>query len=319
GDGPRVAQHGNRAQAHLGGHSRPEAGGRDRRLRLHRRNLRRELRELRPGLERHPGGCRRSRLPAYPRRDPAGNSHRDNARPQVAMELPLAFIGWFFTLASAGALVLGAALIAMLATAGDRGRHADPDSGHRDLRRDHRDPAQPRGDESVFLTGSGFQVSVAFLLLKMRDLHHARGHELDAEDELVLPELAVAQRDLAHLELHTLAHQILYARVEGPEAVPRPLHEEIDAVSVGHRNELRFGIDLEMVVDVAQALGRLLQATVEVIHGLFLRPGGGPRKEQHEDGEQFRCESHGMLLSQSSTPLTLREPARIRKSADGET
>ena len=35
------------------------------------------------------------------------------------MELSLAFIGWFFTLTSAGALVLGAALIAMLATAGD--------------------------------------------------------------------------------------------------------------------------------------------------------------------------------------------------------
>jgi len=35
------------------------------------------------------------------------------------MELSLAFIGWFFTLTSAGAIVLGAALIAMLATAGD--------------------------------------------------------------------------------------------------------------------------------------------------------------------------------------------------------
>src|SRR2546428_3865546 len=35
------------------------------------------------------------------------------------MELPLAFVGWFFTLTSAGAIVLGAALIVMLATAGD--------------------------------------------------------------------------------------------------------------------------------------------------------------------------------------------------------
>ena len=35
------------------------------------------------------------------------------------MELSLAFIGWFFTLASAGALALAAALIWMLATAGD--------------------------------------------------------------------------------------------------------------------------------------------------------------------------------------------------------
>jgi hypothetical protein len=35
------------------------------------------------------------------------------------MELSLAFIGWFFTLTSAGALLLGAALIWMIATAGD--------------------------------------------------------------------------------------------------------------------------------------------------------------------------------------------------------
>ena len=35
------------------------------------------------------------------------------------MELSLAFIGWFFTLTSVGALALGAALIFMLARAGD--------------------------------------------------------------------------------------------------------------------------------------------------------------------------------------------------------
>ena len=35
------------------------------------------------------------------------------------MELPLAFIGWLFTLTSAAALVLGAALIVILASAGD--------------------------------------------------------------------------------------------------------------------------------------------------------------------------------------------------------
>ena len=38
------------------------------------------------------------------------------------MELPLAFIGWFFTLISAGALVLGAALIAILIRSGDLSR-----------------------------------------------------------------------------------------------------------------------------------------------------------------------------------------------------
>jgi hypothetical protein len=35
------------------------------------------------------------------------------------MELSLAFIGWFFTLLSAGALALGAALIVIMASAGD--------------------------------------------------------------------------------------------------------------------------------------------------------------------------------------------------------
>jgi len=35
------------------------------------------------------------------------------------MELPLAFIGWFFTMTSAGALALGAALIFALVRAGD--------------------------------------------------------------------------------------------------------------------------------------------------------------------------------------------------------
>jgi hypothetical protein len=35
------------------------------------------------------------------------------------MELSLAFIGWFFTLISAGALALGAALIVIMASAGD--------------------------------------------------------------------------------------------------------------------------------------------------------------------------------------------------------
>jgi hypothetical protein len=35
------------------------------------------------------------------------------------MELPIAFIGWFFTLISVGALLIGAALILMLMQAGD--------------------------------------------------------------------------------------------------------------------------------------------------------------------------------------------------------
>src|SRR6266853_1381848 len=87
----------------------------------------------------------------------------------------------------------------------------------------------------------------------MRDLDHPRGNELDAEDEVVLGSL----------------------------------HQEIHAVGVGHRNEPRLGIDFEMVVDVAQALGRLLQAAVEMVDGFFLSPGCGRRKGQREDGARL--------------------------------
>ena len=57
----------------------PQAGGRRGRLRLHRRHLRRELCELRPRLQRHPGRCRRARLPADAARDHAGHPDRDRA------------------------------------------------------------------------------------------------------------------------------------------------------------------------------------------------------------------------------------------------
>ena len=46
-------------------HARTQAGGRARRLRLHRRHLRRELRQLRRHRQCHPGGCRRARLPTH--------------------------------------------------------------------------------------------------------------------------------------------------------------------------------------------------------------------------------------------------------------
>ena len=58
----------------------PEAGGGDRRLRLHRRHLRRELRELRAGVERDPGGCRGAGLPADAARDHAGDTDGDQRK-----------------------------------------------------------------------------------------------------------------------------------------------------------------------------------------------------------------------------------------------
>ena len=57
--------------------ARSEARRRGRRLRLHRRHLRRELRELRPGVERDPGRRRRARLPADADGAHAGHPHRD--------------------------------------------------------------------------------------------------------------------------------------------------------------------------------------------------------------------------------------------------
>ena len=53
----------------------PEAGRRGRRLRVQRRDLRRELCELRESGERDPGRCRRAGLPAAAARDPGGHPH----------------------------------------------------------------------------------------------------------------------------------------------------------------------------------------------------------------------------------------------------
>ena len=64
-------------QAGLRGHARAEARRRCRRLRLHRRNIRRELRQLRPSRQRDPGRCRDPGLPAAAARDPPRDPHRD--------------------------------------------------------------------------------------------------------------------------------------------------------------------------------------------------------------------------------------------------
>ena len=53
----------------------PQAGGGDRRLRLHRRHFRRELCELRTRVQRDPGGRGRARLSAHAGRNHAGHPH----------------------------------------------------------------------------------------------------------------------------------------------------------------------------------------------------------------------------------------------------
>ena len=65
---PGVTQHGDRLAADLRRDARSEAGRGHRRLRLHWRHLRRELRERRCGGQRHPRRRRSARLPADSRR-----------------------------------------------------------------------------------------------------------------------------------------------------------------------------------------------------------------------------------------------------------
>ena len=83
GDRPGIQAHGDRAAAHLRRDAGPQAGGRRRRLRLHRRHLRRELREPGPGRQRDPGRRRNPRLPADAHGAAAGHPRGDRtpARP----------------------------------------------------------------------------------------------------------------------------------------------------------------------------------------------------------------------------------------------
>jgi hypothetical protein len=53
--------------------------------------------------------------------------------------------------------------------------------------------------------------------------------------------------------------------------VLRVLHQEIDAAGVRHHHDARGRVDLEVIADVAQAVGRLHQSFAEVVHDLVLR------------------------------------------------
>ena len=76
--GPVSQAHGDRAQAHLRRDARAQARRRRRRLRLHRRHLRRELREPGPRRQRHPGRRRDSRLSADADGAAAGHPRGDH-------------------------------------------------------------------------------------------------------------------------------------------------------------------------------------------------------------------------------------------------
>src|SRR5712691_10950766 len=68
---------------------------------------------------------------------------------------------------------------------------------------------KPRDEPSAEpLVDLGTKIGVALALLQTRDLGHAGGHETRVLDELLALELAVAQRDLAHVEAHALALKV---------------------------------------------------------------------------------------------------------------
>ncbi len=75
----------------LRGNPRAETGGGGRRLRLYRRHLRGELRQLRPCCQCHPGRRNRARLSAAANRNPARDTQRCSAEPiRTALAILLA-------------------------------------------------------------------------------------------------------------------------------------------------------------------------------------------------------------------------------------
>jgi len=80
GDRSGLAQPGDRPQAHLRRHAGAQVGGGHGRLRLQRWPVRRELRLLRPGRQRDPGGRRNTRLPAHGDGAAAGDTGRGQRR-----------------------------------------------------------------------------------------------------------------------------------------------------------------------------------------------------------------------------------------------
>ena len=113
--------------------------------------------------------------------------------------------------------------------------------------------------------------------LELGDAHDARGRERGPEDELLLLQVAVLERDLADLELHAARREVAHERRE--LLVVRRLrafHEEVHALRVRHGDDLGLGIDVEVVADVAQAFRRLREPAIEVVDDFFLRVGSGP-------------------------------------------
>ena len=102
-----------------------------------------------------------------------------------------------------------------------------------------------------------------------------------------LLEVAVAQRDLADLEAHAARLQRADQRAVvdvGVLLVLGAFHQEVDALGMGDHHDLGVGRDVQVVADVAQALGRLRLGVVDVVDDLVLREGGGG--EQREGGRR---------------------------------
>src|SRR5260221_2732731 len=133
----------------------------------------------------------------------------------------------------------------------------------------------PTADSAAALipfTGSSclrFQVRVSLLELQPAHLGHARRHVLHLVDEFRLVDVARLQRDLADAELHALGDQVLHRDLERVAVLVLGVaHEEVDAVGVRDEDDLRLGIDAQVVAHVAQRLRRVIDALVHVVHDL---------------------------------------------------
>ena len=129
-----------------------------------------------------------------------------------------------------------------------------------------------RGDRELAHFTSRLEVSKMLARLQVGDAHHPGRREAGAEDELVFLQVTILQGDFANLELHAARRQVTHERRE-LLIVGRlgAFHQKIHAFSVRDGDDLRFRIDIEMIPDVAQALGGLGDAGVEVVDHFVLR------------------------------------------------
>ena len=133
--------------------------------------------------------------------------------------------------------------------------------------------------------------------LQVGNAHHARRGETGAEDELFFFQTAILQGDFANFKFHAARRQVAHQRGKFLiVAGLRAFHEKVDALGMRNGNELRLGIDVEVIAHVAQSLGRLGDAGVKMIDNLVLGAGGQRDKDKGDGGGEFEQGFHVTLL-----------------------